>query len=140
MQHFLARFNKVYHSIPTKIKPPPGWALLHYPDTFYLEMEFQIRERDPSSLEEMKRMVVDVETNMLNRESKLRAMEKDKVDQEKLISLEIKIEILIDTNNKMMHMFDRKEEEYEVEVGADYLKQSVLFFLGRKNSVITMQK
>ena len=31
MQHFSARFNQFYHSIPDDIKPPPGLALLHYP-------------------------------------------------------------------------------------------------------------
>ena len=54
-------------------------------------MEFQIRERDPSTLEEIQRMAVDVEANMLKREEKLRAIEKDKVDKEKLISSEIKL-------------------------------------------------
>ena len=34
VQDFLARFNKVYNAIPTKIKRPSGWALLHYPSYF----------------------------------------------------------------------------------------------------------
>jgi hypothetical protein len=34
VQHFSARFNQVYHSMPVDIKPPPGLALLHYPDAF----------------------------------------------------------------------------------------------------------
>ena len=32
VQHFSARFNKVYYSMPAKIRPPPGLALWHYPD------------------------------------------------------------------------------------------------------------
>ena len=84
VQHFSARFNKVYHAIPAKIKPPPGWALLHYPNAFDPEVAFQIRERDHSTLEEMQRMAVDVEANMLSREAKLREIDKDKVDKEQL--------------------------------------------------------
>ena len=45
VQYFSSRFNKVYNEIPTKIKPPSGWALLHYPSTFDPEMEFPIREK-----------------------------------------------------------------------------------------------
>ena len=95
---------------------------MHYPDAFDPEVAFQIRERDPSTLEEMKRMEIDVEANMMNREMKLRAIKKDKLDQEKLISSEIKLEMLIEKINKMMHMIGKKEEEYKVEVGADYSK------------------
>ena len=51
VQDFSARFNKVYNAIPAKIKPPLGWALLHYPSTFDPEIEFQIREKDPSNME-----------------------------------------------------------------------------------------
>jgi hypothetical protein len=42
MQHFSARFNQVYNSMPANIKPPPGLALLHYPDAFDPEMVFQL--------------------------------------------------------------------------------------------------
>ena len=91
VQYISARFNKVYHAIPPKIKPPLGWALLHYPNAFDLEMAFQIRERDPSTLEEMQRIAVDVEANILNREAKLRVIEKEKSDQERLISSEVNL-------------------------------------------------
>ena len=47
VHQFSARFNKVYHKIPAKIKPPLGLALLHYPNSFDPEMAFQIREKDP---------------------------------------------------------------------------------------------
>ena len=127
LQHFSARFNTVYHAIPAKIKPPLEWALLHYPNVFDPEMAFQIREIDPSTLEEMQRIEVDVETNILNREAKLRVIEKEKADQEKLISSEVELEMLTDTINKMMHILGRKEEEYKVEVGATYSKQPVPF-------------
>ena len=34
IQDFSARLNKVYHAIPANIKPPLGWALLHYQNYF----------------------------------------------------------------------------------------------------------
>ena len=81
-----ARFNKVYHAMPANLKPPLGCVLLHYPDSFDPEMVFQIRERDPLTLEEMQRITFDVEVNILNMEAQLRIIEKDKENQERLIS------------------------------------------------------
>jgi hypothetical protein len=53
VHQFSARFNKVYHSIPADIRPPPRSAHLHYPNAFDLEMDFQLRERNIASLEEI---------------------------------------------------------------------------------------
>jgi hypothetical protein len=86
LHQFSARFNKVYHTIPTDIRPPPGSAHLHYPDAFDPEMTFQLRERNTASLEEMQHIVVDVETNLLIKRSKL----KDK-EMEQLKSSEAKL-------------------------------------------------
>ena len=77
VQEFSARFNKVYNAIPTKIKPPLGWALLHYPSSFDPEVEFHIRKREPSSLEEMQNIEITVEYNIWYREEKLNAIKKD---------------------------------------------------------------
>ena len=40
---------------------------------------------------------------------------------------EAKLEMLIDTFSKMIHIPDRKEEKYKVEVGAAYSKQTIPF-------------
>lgn len=53
VQEFTTRFNMVYNSIPTDMKPPPGLELLHYPDSFDSDMAYNLREGDPSTLEEM---------------------------------------------------------------------------------------
>jgi len=45
------RFNMVYNSILDDMKPPPGLALLQYPDAFDPYMAYQLRERDPATLE-----------------------------------------------------------------------------------------
>jgi hypothetical protein len=76
VHQFSARFNKVYHSIPADIRPPPGSTHLHFPDAFDPEMAFQLRERNTATLEEMKKIAVDVEANLLNKRSKLRALKR----------------------------------------------------------------
>jgi hypothetical protein len=78
VQHFSARFNQVYNSMPADIKPPPGLALLHYPDAFDLEMAFQLRERNTTTLKEMQDSAISVEANLLIKRSKIKAEERKK--------------------------------------------------------------
>jgi hypothetical protein len=105
VQQFSARFNQAYHAIPADIRPPPGSAHLHYPDAFDPEMSFQLRERNTASLEEMQKIAVDVETNLLIKRSKL----KDK-ETEHLKSSEAKLEILVSTMEKLMQKINIKDE------------------------------
>ena len=77
--------------MPVNLKPPLGCALLHYPYSFDPEMVFRIRNKDPLTLEEMHRIAVDVEFNILNREAQLIIIEKDKENQERLVSSEEKL-------------------------------------------------
>lgn len=72
-------------------------------------------------------MAITVEFNVLEKEAKLEEIRKDKVGQEKLISSEVKLEMLTDTISKTMHILGRKDEKYKVEVGADYSKHLVPF-------------
>jgi hypothetical protein len=105
VQQFSARFNKVYHAIPTDIRPPPGSTHLHYPDAFDPEMTFQLRERNTTSLEEMQSIAVDVETNLLIKRSQLKDNER-----EELKSSEAKLEILASVMEKLMQKINIKEE------------------------------
>jgi hypothetical protein len=82
VQQFSTKFNKVYHSIPVDVRPPPSLAQLHYPDAFDPEMTFQLRETDVATLEEMKNVAIDVEANLLHKRSKLRAEEEDRIEKE----------------------------------------------------------
>jgi hypothetical protein len=70
VQHFSARFNRVYYSMPDDIKPPPLLALLHYPDAFDPEMVFQLREMNNTTLKEMQDNEISVEVNLLIKRSK----------------------------------------------------------------------
>jgi hypothetical protein len=105
IQQFSARFNKVYHAMPVYINPPPGSTHLHFPDAFDPEMEFQLRERNTASLEEMQSIAVDVETNLLIKRSKLKDKEK-----EQLKSSEAKLDILASAMEEMMQSINKKDE------------------------------
>ena len=66
--------------MPLDIRPPPGSAHLHYPDAFYPKMTFQLREQNIATLEEMKKIAVYVEANLMNRKAKLKEKEKDRIE------------------------------------------------------------
>jgi len=89
IQQFSDRFNQAYYSMPSNIRPPPDSALLHYPRAFDPEIEFQLRERNPSTLEHMQNMAVDVEVNLQIRREKL------KVGTEKNNVTEVKLDIFV---------------------------------------------
>lgn len=38
IQQFSDKFNKVYYSMPSNIRPPPDLDLLHYPKSFDIEI------------------------------------------------------------------------------------------------------
>ena len=102
--------------MPSDIKPPLGWALLHYPSSFDPEVEFHIREREPSSLEEMQSIAITVEYNIKCWEERLKAEKKDQIEQRRQVSLEDKLERLIETANTLLNI---KEEEHEAETRND---------------------
>ena len=86
VHQFSKIFNKVYHAILANIRPLPGSTHLHYPDAFDPEMTFQLRKRNTETLEEMKKIVVDVEANLLDRRATLEAEEKDRTKNEQMTS------------------------------------------------------
>ena len=55
VQDYCTRFNSVYNSLPPHMKPPLGSALAKFPEGFDPDMTYQLRERDPATLEEMKK-------------------------------------------------------------------------------------
>jgi len=58
--------------MPIDIRPSPRFALLHYPGAFDLEMEFQLRERNLATLEEMQNSAVNVDDHLLIRRARLK--------------------------------------------------------------------
>jgi hypothetical protein len=110
VKHFSTRFNQVYHSIFVDIKPPPGLALLHYLDAFDPEMEFHLRKRNTTTLEEMKKSEIGVEDNLLIKKSKLKEEEKENKEKEHLTSSKVKLDILASTMKEMMQNIIMRDE------------------------------
>jgi hypothetical protein len=51
-----------------------------------------------------------MEANLLNKNARLKALTKDRIEKEHLISLEMKLDILTNTVNEVVHNISRKEE------------------------------
>ena len=51
VQDYCTRFNSVYNALPPNMKPPIGLALAKFPEGFYPDMAYQLREREPLTLE-----------------------------------------------------------------------------------------
>jgi len=88
--------------MPVNIRPPPRSALLHYSDAFDPEMEFQLRERNLATLEEMQNNAVYVEANFLIRRAKMKEEEMKNIDPEESTYLEVKLDILVSEMEEMM--------------------------------------
>ena len=54
---------KVYNSIPTEVKPPPGASQLRYVDSFDNEFSLLLRERRYNTLDDMMSDAIEVEVN-----------------------------------------------------------------------------
>jgi len=72
VQDYYTRFNNLYNAIPADIKPPQGLALIKFIDGFDTDMSYQLRERNATTLEDMKKSVVSVEANLLARRARQR--------------------------------------------------------------------
>ena len=55
VQDYCTRFNSFYNALPPHMKPPLGSALAKFPKVFDPDMTYQLRERDPATLEEIKK-------------------------------------------------------------------------------------
>lgn len=72
VQDYCSRFNSIYNAIPTNIKLPPDLALIKFLDGFDINMSYQLRERNPETLEQMQSNVVSIEANLLAKKAKMR--------------------------------------------------------------------
>jgi len=77
VQQFSAKFNQFYNFMPADLIPPPGLALLHYPHAFDLEMVFQLREINTTTLKEMKDSSISVGAHLLIKRSKLESKDRN---------------------------------------------------------------
>lgn len=101
VKDYCFRFNAVYNAILANLKPPVDLAMLKFPDGFDADMAYQLRERDPPSLEEMKKIAVSVEANLLARRARAKA-EKKVVVKEEASPSDSKMDTLIHTMERMV--------------------------------------
>ncbi|MFB8894227.1 hypothetical protein, partial [Microbacterium plantarum] len=59
-------------AIPFDLRPPPGLALINFLDAFDTDMAFQLREKNPPTLEDMESVAVSVEANFLSKRARAR--------------------------------------------------------------------
>ena len=99
VQDYCIIFNSVYNAIPDHIKPPMGLALIKFPDGFDTDMAYQLRERDPATLEDMQKIAVSVEANLLAKRARAKAKKKVTIKEE--------VSTLDQVLRKMEKMFDK---------------------------------
>jgi hypothetical protein len=56
---------RVYNSIPTEVKPPPGASQLQYADYFESDFALLLREIRSNTLDDMMSDTIEVEVNLM---------------------------------------------------------------------------
>jgi hypothetical protein len=82
VQDYYTRFNNLYNAIPTDIKPPQGLALIKFPDGFDVNMSYQLRERNSTTLEDMQKSAISLEANLLAKRERQRTERRVTIKEE----------------------------------------------------------
>jgi len=105
---FSARFLKIYESIPTNFKPPPGASQLHYSEAFEGEFVLALRERRSPTLVDMMTVAIEVEVNVMatrkSKQDEKKVKEKDQPSSSSSPS-DLKFDIMMKTMENMMEKF-----------------------------------
>lgn len=96
VQDYCVRFNTIYNAILTDIKPPMGLALIKFPYGFNPNMAYQLRERDPATLEDMQKIVVSIEANSLAKRARTKAKKKVMIKEETSTLDQVQLEKMFD--------------------------------------------
>lgn len=94
VQDYCTRFSSVYNSIPLDLRPTLGLALIKFPDGFDYDMAFQLRERNPPTLEDMQSIAVSIEANLLSKRAMARSESRIPLKEESS-SFEQKLDAII---------------------------------------------
>jgi hypothetical protein len=106
VQDYCTRFNNLYNAIPTEIKPPQGLELIKFHDGFDADMLYQLREINAATLEDMQKIVVSVEANLLARRARQRTEKRVTIKEEpSTSSYDAKLDSLAKDIEKMMERF-----------------------------------
>lgn len=71
IQDYCTRFNDVYNAIPLDLRPPPSLALINFPNRFDTDMAFQLRERNPPTLEDLQSVAISIEDNLISKRARV---------------------------------------------------------------------
>lgn len=82
VQDYCVRFNSVYKEILDHLKLPVGLAMMKFPDGFAVDMAYQLRERELATMEDMQKIVVSIEANLLSKRAREKAEKKVTVKEE----------------------------------------------------------
>jgi len=76
VQDYCIRFNSIYNAIPDHLRPPMGLAMMNFLDGFDANKAYQLRERESATMEDMQKIAVSVEENLLAKRARARAEKK----------------------------------------------------------------
>lgn len=95
---YCIRFNAVYNAIPDDLRTIRKSALLKFLYGFDQDMDYQLRERDPVTLEETKKLVVSVEANLNDKRARLKTEKRVSIKEEASTSYQVlrKVEKMIE--------------------------------------------
>lgn len=98
MQDYYIRFDAVYNAIPDDLRPFRKSCFLKFPYGFDPDMAYQLRERDPTTLEEMQKITISVEANLNDKRDRLKAEKKFSTKEEASTSDQVlhKVENMIE--------------------------------------------
>jgi hypothetical protein len=104
VQDYCTHFNNLYNAIPIEIKPPQGLALIKFPDGFDVDMSYQLRKRNSTTLADMQKSAISVEANLLAKRARKRTERRVTIKEEpsmsttdsKLDSLTRAVEIMME--------------------------------------------
>jgi hypothetical protein len=103
VQDYCTRFKNVYNVIPTDIKPPQGFSLIKFPDGFDADMSYQLRERNSTTLEDMRKSTISVEANLLDKRARQRMERRVTIKEEpSTYSYDAKLDSLARAVERMM--------------------------------------
>ena len=58
------------------MKPPPSLALVKFLECFDLDMTYQLRESEPTTLEEMQKGAISAKANLVEKRARMRSEKK----------------------------------------------------------------
>ena len=95
------------------MKPPLGSALAKFPEGFDPDITYQLRERDPATLEEMQKVAISAEANLAEKRARMRSKKKVTYRDETMpsnSSSDSRIDNLVRTMERMLERINLNEK------------------------------